>query len=82
MGGEVSVMALVWAFLKALPQLIALVRFLHGEEKKAKGSPELERTVKNDLSKVHAAFVCNDSNELNRVFNARLGARPPTEPPA
>ena len=66
-----SFFALAWALLKALPELFKLMNYLAKEEKKARLNGQIDRTVKNALSDIHTAFVSNDANELNRVFNSR-----------
>jgi hypothetical protein len=54
----------LWALLKALPEIIALLRAIqNGIE-----SMEADRKVKDDVKTIHEALNANDPTMLNALF--------------
>lgn len=59
-------MKLIWAFIKALPELLALVKMIEAKCEELK----VESDVKKNVEAVHAAFEKKDANELRKIFNS------------
>lgn len=57
-------MSALVTLLKALPEIIALIKALQ----KAADAAEADRQVKADIKTIHEAFSANDPEKLRRLF--------------
>ncbi len=58
-------MRVLWEFMKALPELLALVKLLM--EKKIE--EDQARKVRDDIKTIHSAFLNQDASALNELFS-------------
>lgn len=59
-------MATFWAFLRALPELIELVRKIQAAQEEA----ATKRHVAEDVKTIHEAFDAKDASKLNALFRS------------
>lgn len=59
-------MKTIWALLKALPEILALLKMIDAKCKEIK----VESDVKKNVEAIHSAFEKKDANELRKIFNS------------
>lgn len=68
--------ALMVAFLKALPELFKLLSVLQ----KLAEDAEADWRVKSDVKEIHQAIIAKDADKLNRIFRQGINANPRIDP--
>lgn len=58
-------MTLLIAFIKALPEIIQLLKFLQAKIEQA----ETDRKVRDDIKSIHQAFAAGDPEKLKHLFS-------------
>lgn len=58
-------MSAFWVLINSLPDLLKLIQALQEAAKKS----ETERQTKDDIKRIHEAFVSGDPSKLNDLFN-------------
>lgn len=59
-------MIYLWALIKALPEILALLKMIDAKCKEQ----GIENNVKTNVQAIHTAFEKKDANELRKIFNS------------